>query len=104
MDWVVYITDAGQKPHFQMCFDVAKAAGWITHQRVEHIGFGVVCGDDGLKFKTRSGDTVRLIDLLNEGKDRMAKNLAARTEEGKCALQVYYIFKHTACMSVIGPR
>jgi hypothetical protein len=34
----------------------------------------------------------------------MAKNLAARTEEGKCALQVYYIFKHTACMSVIGPR
>lgn len=88
MDWLIYITDAGQKPHFQMCFDVAKEAGWITHQRVEHIGFGVVCGEDGGKFKTRSGTTVRLVDLLDEAKDRMKQSLAARLEEGKCVLQV----------------
>ena len=35
--------------------------------RVEHVGFGVVLGEDKKKFKTRSGDTVRLVELLDEG-------------------------------------
>lgn len=37
--------------------------------RVDHVGFGVVLGEDKKKFKTRSGETVRLVDLLDEGKD-----------------------------------
>ena len=86
-DWVIYITDAGQANHFYMCFDAAKAAGWVdNNQRLDHIGFGVVCGDDGKRFKTRSSDTVRLIDLLDEAKVRMAASLKARAEEGKCPL------------------
>jgi arginyl-tRNA synthetase len=36
--------------------------------RVDHVGFGVVLGEDKKKFKTRSGETVRLADLLDEGK------------------------------------
>eukprot|EP00605_Chrysophyceae_sp_TOSAG23-4_P000142 GSChrysophyteH1.ASY1.ANO1.164.1 assembled CDS len=71
-DWVIYITDAGQAPHFYMIFDAAKAAGWVQpKQQLDHIGFGVVCGDDGKRFKTRSSETVRLIDLLDAAKDRM---------------------------------
>lgn len=35
--------------------------------RVDHVGFGVVLGEDKKKFKTRSGDTVKLSDLLDEG-------------------------------------
>ena len=86
--WLVYITDAGQAPHFHMCFDAAKAAGWVPeHHRVDHIGFGVVCGDDGKRFKTRSSETVRLIDLLDAAKDRMKESLRVRAEEGKSALQ-----------------
>lgn len=86
-DWIIIITDAGQSTHFHMCFDTARAAGIVTTQRLDHIGFGVVCGDDGKRFKTRSSETVRLIDLLNAAKDRMKTGLQARYEEGKTSLQ-----------------
>lgn len=46
--------------------------------RLDHIGFGVVCGEDGKRFKTRSSETVRLIDLLDAAKDRMKSALLAR--------------------------
>jgi arginyl-tRNA synthetase len=86
-DWLIYITDAGQMGHFHKVFDVAKAAGWAdSGQRLDFIGFGVVCGEDGKRFKTRSGDTVRLIDLLDAAKDRMAQSLQQRKEEGKTSL------------------
>lgn len=56
-----------------MCFDAAKAAGWVGDGvKLEHLGFGVVQGEDGKKFKTRSGETVRLVDLLDEAVRRMA--------------------------------
>ena len=46
-DWIIYVTDEGQSGHFHMCFDAAKASNWINCHRLDHIGFGVVCGDDG---------------------------------------------------------
>lgn len=56
-----------------MCFDAAREAGWLSGDtRIEHLGFGVVQGEDGKKFKTRSGETVRLVDLLDEAVRRMA--------------------------------
>lgn len=59
--------------HFEMCFDAAREAGWLSKDtRLEHLGFGVVQGEDGKKFKTRSGETVRLVDLLDEAVRRMA--------------------------------
>ena len=69
-----------------MCFDAAKKAGWIEKQRLDHIGFGVVQGEDGKRFKTRSSETVRLIDLLDAAKDRMHESLLSRANEGKCPL------------------
>lgn len=86
-DWLIYITDAGQMGHFHKVFDVAKSAGWApAGQRLDFIGFGVVCGEDGKRFKTRSGDTVRLIDLLDAAKDRMTLSLQHRKDEGKTSL------------------
>jgi len=85
-DWLIYITDAGQAPHFHMCFDAARACNWLTNTRADHIGFGVVCGDDGKRFKTRSSETVRLIDLLDAAKDRMKDSLQQRADEGKSPL------------------
>ena len=62
-----------QAGHFHMCFDAARAAGWVGDDvKLEHLGFGVVQGEDGKKFKTRSGETVRLVDLLDEAVRRMA--------------------------------
>ena len=52
--------------------------------RVQHVGFGVVLGEDKKKFKTRSGDTVRLVDLLDEGLKRSwDKLLEKEREKGK---------------------
>lgn len=67
-DRIICITDMGQSLHFQMLFAVAKKAGWLDTRKVEldHVGFGLVLGPDGKKFKTRSGETEKLIDLLTE--------------------------------------
>jgi arginyl-tRNA synthetase len=86
-DEIIYVTDAGQELHFRMVIAAAQAAGWIgPGKRVDHVGFGVVQGDDGKKFKTRSGETVRLVDLLDEAVRRMEANLRERKAEGKCLL------------------
>jgi arginyl-tRNA synthetase len=45
------------------------------------VGFGLVLGEDGKKFKTRSGDVVRLVELLDEAKGRCAANLRERRTE-----------------------
>ncbi|MBU6383609.1 MAG: arginine--tRNA ligase, partial [Verrucomicrobia bacterium] len=65
-DRIIYVTDQGQSLHFQMVFAVAEKAGWLdpAKVKVDHVGFGLVLGSDGKKFKTRSGDTEKLIDLL----------------------------------------
>ena len=73
-DRLIYLTDAGQATHFQMVFNVAEQVGYLdrTQTDVEHVPFGLVCGEDGKKFKTRSGDTVKLVDLLQEAVRRAA--------------------------------
>ncbi|MDA0717199.1 MAG: arginine--tRNA ligase [Cyanobacteria bacterium] len=76
---VIYVTDAGQANHFAGVFQVAQRAGWIpAHCSVEHVPFGLVQGDDGKKLKTRSGDTVRLKDLLDEAVERTEADLRQR--------------------------
>lgn len=66
-DRVIYVTDSGQSTHFQMIFKAAEMAGWLKNGcRLEHVPFGLVLGTDGKKFKTRSGTTEKLIDLLYE--------------------------------------
>lgn len=64
---LIYVTDAGQIVHFQMLFKAAEKIGYLDPQQVrcDHVPFGLVLGPDGKKFKTRSGDTERLIDLLD---------------------------------------
>lgn len=82
---IVYITDFSQSDHFQQCFAAARLIGWIDPKKhsLEHIGFGTVMGDDGKRFKTRSGDTVRLVDLLDEAVSRMDTSLRERIRENK---------------------
>lgn len=65
-DRIIYVVDAGQSLHFQMLFKAASLAGFYDPQKTkpEHVAFGVVLGSDGKKFKTRSGETEKLIDLL----------------------------------------
>ncbi len=67
-DRVLYVVDARQSLHFQQVFAIAKRAGFTgPHCSLEHIAYGTMMGEDGKPFKTRSGDTIKLIDLLDEG-------------------------------------
>ncbi len=78
-EWLIYVVDSGQSGHFQLVFSVGRSAGMCSKDvRIDHVGFGVVLGEDGKKFKSRSGDTVRLVDLLDEGLERARKRLSEK--------------------------
>lgn len=84
-DRIIYVTDAGQATHFSMLFKSAEKAGYLDPQkvRVDHVTFGLVLGPDGKKFKTRSGETERLIDLLNTATQKAQEILIERNQEAK---------------------
>ncbi len=65
---IIVVTDAGQSLHFQMLEKAAEKAGYLDPKKVQfdHVPFGVVLGPDGKKFKTRTGDVEKLIDLIYE--------------------------------------
>lgn len=66
-DRVLYVVDARQSLHFQQVFAVAQRAGFArSDSHLEHIAYGTMMGEDGKPFKTRSGDTVKLRELLDE--------------------------------------
>jgi arginyl-tRNA synthetase len=70
-DRALYVVDNGQHLHLSMVFAVARAAGWMDpDDEVEHLGFGVMLGPDRKRLRSRSGETVRLVDLLDEAVKR----------------------------------
>ncbi|KNB50002.1 arginine--tRNA ligase [Streptomyces caatingaensis] len=70
-DTLLYVVDVRQSLHFKMVFETARRAGWLTDDvKAVQLGFGTVLGKDGKPFKTREGETVRLVDLLDEAIDR----------------------------------
>ncbi|XP_073476813.1 arginine--tRNA ligase, cytoplasmic [Aquarana catesbeiana] len=82
-DIIIYVVDSGQGGHLQNVYAAGQMIGWYDPKvtRVEHAGFGVVLGEDKKKFKTRSGDTVRLIDLLEEGLKRSMDKLKEKERD-----------------------
>lgn len=89
---VIYVTDAGQASHFAAVFQVAERAGWRPAAvSLEHVPFGLVQGPDGKKLKTRSGDTVRLRDLLDGAVERAEADLRRRLEEEERTEQESFI-------------
>ncbi|XP_043472315.1 probable arginine--tRNA ligase, cytoplasmic [Leptopilina heterotoma] len=81
-DWLIYVTDAGQSVHFQTIESCAKRSSILTSRhRMSHVGFGVVLGEDKKKFKTRSGETVKLSELLDEGLNRALQKLKEKERD-----------------------
>jgi arginyl-tRNA synthetase len=82
-DEIVYVVDDRQAGHFKKLF--ITFARWqpqaATRVKLVHVGFGKILGDDGKPFKTRSGDTVKLGDLLNEAEKRAFEIIAAKQME-----------------------
>jgi arginyl-tRNA synthetase len=79
---VLYVVDQSQSQHLEMVFAVGRMAGWVPDDvAVRHVPFGLVLGEDGKRLRTRSGDNVRLLDLLEEAVDRARTFVVARAEE-----------------------
>ena len=85
-DQILYVVDSRQALHFKMVFETARRAGYLPADvAAVHVMFGSVLGPDGKPFKTRAGDTVRLIELLESAVAHAAtvvteKNLDAGPE------------------------
>ncbi|MGA2322686.1 MAG: arginine--tRNA ligase [Sedimentisphaerales bacterium] len=87
-DKIIYVTDARQGLHFEMVFAVAKMAGWVKPEtELVHVTFGSVLGEDGKPLKTRSGENVKLKELLDEAIERARKVVEEKnpglSEDGK---------------------
>ena len=81
-DRVLYVVDARQSLHFRQLFAVARAAGFAPEPlALEHVAFGTMMGSDGRPFKTRTGGTVKLMDLLDEAEKRAFDLVSEKSPE-----------------------
>jgi arginyl-tRNA synthetase len=78
-DLVLYVVGAPQSQHLEMCFAVARMAGWLVEPtEAVHVSFGNVLGSDHKMFQTRAGSRIKLVDLLDEGVARAGRALRSR--------------------------
>ncbi|RDE87830.1 arginine--tRNA ligase [Aggregatibacter kilianii] len=70
-DRALVFSDTRQSQHMQQAWLITRKAGYVPDSfQLEHKNFGMMLGKDGKPFKTRSGDTVKLADLLDEAIER----------------------------------
>ncbi|GAA0927799.1 arginine--tRNA ligase [Streptomyces thermoalcalitolerans] len=81
-DTLLYVVDARQSLHFKMVFETARRAGWLNDDVTAYqLAFGTVLGKDGKPFKTREGETVRLVDLLDEAIERASAVVREKAQD-----------------------
>ncbi|MEV5974210.1 arginine--tRNA ligase [Streptomyces sp. NPDC051921] len=79
---LLYVVDARQSLHFKMVFETARRAGWLNDEvKAVQLAFGTVLGKDGKPFKTREGETVRLVDLLDEAVERASAVVREKAQD-----------------------
>ncbi len=79
---LLYVVDARQSVHFRMVFETARRAGWLNDDvKAIQLAFGTVLGKDGKPFKTREGETVRLVDLLDQAIERASAVVRERAQD-----------------------
>ncbi len=79
---LLYVVGSPQAQHFSMLFAVGRLAGYVGAEvQTEHVGFGSILGEDRKMMKTRSGETVRLVELLDEGQERALATIEERGVE-----------------------
>ncbi|MFI7705995.1 arginine--tRNA ligase [Nonomuraea sp. NPDC049480] len=90
-DRILYVVGADQALHFRMVFAAARLAGWLPDTvSAEHVQIGMMLGKDGRRFKTRSGESVKLMDLLQEAVDRASALIADRGYDEATQREIAY--------------
>ena len=78
-DRVLYFIDSRQHQHLMQAWTIVRKAGYVPESvSLEHHAFGMMLGKDGRPFKTRTGGTIRLADLLDEAEERAAKLIESK--------------------------
>jgi arginyl-tRNA synthetase len=88
-DEIIYVTDGRQQLHFQQVFAVfrkwqqanAEVGTSSSELKLAHAWFGSILGEDGKPFKTRSGETVKLANLLDEAEERALKIVSEKNSD-----------------------
>ncbi|MCL4789356.1 MAG: arginine--tRNA ligase [Verrucomicrobia bacterium] len=80
-DEVIYVTDGRQQLHFQQVFAAFRRWHPEAPMKLAHVWFGSILGEDGKPFKTRSGETVKLADLLDEAEERAFKVVTEKSPD-----------------------
>ncbi len=75
---IIYVTDGRQQLHFKEIFTAFQRWKPAAGVKLVHVWFGSILGDDGKPFKTRSGETVKLADLLDEAEERALKTVTEK--------------------------
>jgi arginyl-tRNA synthetase len=79
---ILVVVGAPQAQHLAMVFAVGRMAGWLgADQEAAHVAFGSVLGADKKMLKTRAGESVKLLDLVDEGIGRAAKVVRTKAPE-----------------------
>ncbi len=81
-DLLLYVVGAPQAQHLSMVFDVARMAGWLKEPaEAVHVAFGSVLGSDRKMLKSRSGEPLKFVDLLDEALTRAEVAVASKNPE-----------------------
>jgi arginyl-tRNA synthetase len=79
---IIYVVGSEQNQHLKMIFELARQAGWLVPPATaEHAVIGLMTGPGGQRLRTRSGDQVKLADLMDEAVDRAATVIADRYDD-----------------------
>ncbi len=102
----IYVIDARQNLHLRQVYGASLKAGYSIHPTtkqpalLEHAAFGSVLGEDGRPFKTRSGDTVKLADLIQETFDRAGSAVRAKCAERNVSLTDADLTQTSRCVGI----
>jgi arginyl-tRNA synthetase len=79
---LIYVVGSEQSQHLQMIFELAREAGWLTGAAIaEHAVIGLVTGADGKRLKTRTGEQIKLVQLIDEAVERAGRVIADRYDD-----------------------
>jgi arginyl-tRNA synthetase len=86
---LIYVVGAEQAQHFEMVFATARQAGWLTDEvSAEHATIGLVTGADRKRFRTRTGTSVKLADLIAEAVERAEEVIKDRYDDPELRRQI----------------
>jgi arginyl-tRNA synthetase len=86
---LIYVVGSEQSLHFSMVFAVARQAGWLTDEvSAEHATIGMVTGADRKRFRSRTGGSVKLVDLIDEAVQRAEEVIADRYDDPALRSQI----------------